>query len=1426
MLLLSSKLEKLGLEKITGAVSRIQPSKLKKLFPGVSPEKLKSMERGTRVDILIGIANFSWQPVRVKRASGGGDFWMCENRFGVCYGGSHPEVSEGTKRSNDLFHVNVDHSTFYADTVPAAQVSHLLEFCPSRVESCEDPIHDSQPCCKSSTMTGDGILNAGQQDSSEIPEVQVVHLPEKTVEVDAIVPSSGDLMGSEKALVEVADLPASLPEQEVPTAEPLVNTTGSLLNPSAPVWTPHPTPLSSVPDEANHSVQSVTCAAALTRPITSDQFFQYEALGTVVNPSCGGCSCGKCAVPGSLYSYKEQVQLDKIESNLMYDSESKRWITPYPWKSSRSALPRNEKAAFQCLLGLEKRLKNDPNLAVEYNNQIQAMIDSGVAVLLSEEERKAWDGDYYYLPIVGVKGKRSLRVCFDASRKQCGCESMNYHLCKGPDRFINDLLVVLLALRNGRVGFAGDIRKFHNQVHLVKEDVHMQRFLWRNMETTREPDHLAVAVNNFGVTCANCIATCALRKSAEEFAEKYPIESEEVKSQTYVDDQLGAATGKDEAVQKTQRWDEICDHASMPNKGWTYTGDISSDILLGGEGDVDRRLGQSWDPATDTFLFRVKLRVKLHRGGTEEVMVSTAAELEKFRESMLTRRMLLSNVQSIFDPLGLLTPILLKAKLLLRETWSGSNQAGWDDLLPDSQAEGWMTFLTSLFNLEDLRFQRSLWPTDEVVGKPMLIVFSDGSLLAFGCVAYIRWELKVGGFWTRLICSKSKIAPKNVVTIPRMELNGAVLGNRIKNFLLENLKLEFSKALQLVDSSTVLGYMHKECGVLQRFESVRVAEVHSSNKFVDGRLENFLWVAGVNNPADWCTKPRPVKDLKAVDGFWQSSPDFLKLPESEWPTKLTYRTDQLEGEISLSKQCHVAVVNCASPDLLGRIVHRSGTWKKMYRVLAWILRLGVPSGPLLASETKRAKTILLKYAQKDIFQDLKLSAETGKGVFKRLAPSFDAEEGLYRVGARVRHHVPFTLDHKLPLLLPKDHPITLRIMEQAHRNSHRAGDGTLSRFRMEGFWTVKAGVLAKKVAYACVPCRERSRKTLVQPLGELPADQLKEPVAWGNCQLDLFGPYLCRSDVNPRSRKKIWGIVIEDVNSGAVHLDVVCDYSTVAVLMSLRRFGSLRGWPGQITSDPGSQLESASGKLESWWSSFKDQLNSFAGTKNFVWKTSPADSPWRQGKVERRIGVVKRILHMSVGDTIVTPLEFQTILMEVANICNERPLGLSKPRDDGTYTVITPNNLLLGRSINILPDDAELSSELGVRERYRIVNHVTTAFWKHWCTEVTPQHIFRQKWHKKSRNLCVGDLVMLCDPSPIKARYRLAIVEDVKVSADNCVRSATVRYGKVDGDRCRRITVQRSVQRLALILPVEEQDGFPLEVKEQEVCRSPVEAGV
>ena len=1189
------------------------------------------------------------------------------------------------------------------------------------------------------------------------------------------------------------------------------------------------------------------CHVCKSAVVSEEYFLQSESMGTLVEPRCGGCRCGTCPVPGSLYSHREQQEYDKIQKNLFYDDESRCWYTEYPWKRDRSVLPRNDKQALQSLLTLEKYLQKNPDLAVDFRNQIDQMVERGAAVVLSDKQLQSWKGPYYYLPVLGVKGKKKqLRVVFDASRKQGGYPSLNDCLDKGPDRFLNSLLSVVLGFRNGRVGAVADIKKFHNCVKLFLPDIHMQRFLWRSLETDSPPKTYAVAVNNFGVKPANCIATSALHKSADKYAAQYPAASRDVRKQTYIDDALIAGENMTETRTKTEQIDEICDDASMPNKGWTFSGDVNgSAVLIGADEGVvaeDRVLGLLWQSETDTFHYSVELDVK-YRNEKDvvcELKATTVQLLPSFSTSIITRRLMLRNTAKIFDPCGWWCPVLLEAKLLMRESWTDKS-LGWDDPMPHDLSQRWWDLMKSLLRLREVEFPRSLWPEKEVKGLPMLIVFSDGSLKAYGAVAYIRWELQEGGFWTQLIMAKSKIAPKGEFKVPRLELNGTVLGNRIKNFIKKETNLEFSQEVQLVDSSTALGYVNKDSGSLGLYEAIRVAEVQMSNNFVDGRLENFAWVAGEKNPADWCTKPRSVDDVRD-NSFWQKGPDFLRTEVSSWPIMHTFKT-KLEGEkpVKTAVCSHIqrkkSELHLKIWDILRRVVGRISRWKMLCRVVAWMLRLGWRKGddrgaPLEHEEVKAARCLLVKFAQEDIKEELEEAIQNGKGRFRKLAPVL-GEDGIYRVGSRMQSIVPFTLDAKLPKILPHNHPITKLIMTESHNFCHAGHDGTLCRFRAQGYWAVKAGCLAKKTRSECISCRKIDRILLSQPLGGFPLDRLSEPVAWGYCQLDLFGPFECRSDVNSRAKKKTWGIIIEDSNSGAVHLDIVQDYSAHAVMMSLRRFGSLRGWPGVLCSDPGSQLESASGKLDTWWSSMGDKLRSLGSEKNFRWEISPPDSPWRQGKAERRIAIVKKLLRLAVGDTRVSPVELQTILMEIANMCNERPIGLSKPRADGSYVLVTPNQLLLGRSSSVLPDDAQLASEMPVASRYRVVNHVTTSFWNMWSSHVSPGLVTRQKWHKKSRNLCKGDLVMICEDSKVKAKYKLGVVDEVKVSQDGIVRSASVRYCNIrknnkNEDVVTYVFVKRSVQRLALILPVEESsDSIVVKDYEHSVqCTTETSGGV
>ena len=133
--------------------------------------------------------------------------------------------------------------------------------------------------------------------------------------------------------------------------------------------------------------------------------------------------------------------------------------------------------------------------------------------------------------------------------------------------------------------------------------------------------------------------------------------------------------------------------------------------------------------------------------------------------------------------------------------------------------------------------------------------------MAFGATAYIRWKLETGKWWSTLIMSKSKIAPKHRISIPRLELNGAVLAKRLREFIIGELGADFSNVYHLVDSSTILGYLHKTDSKLKPFEGVRVSEVQMAGEFVDGRLKNWAWIDGEHNPADWATKPCGVTDL-------------------------------------------------------------------------------------------------------------------------------------------------------------------------------------------------------------------------------------------------------------------------------------------------------------------------------------------------------------------------------------------------------------------------------------------------------------------------------------------------------------------------------------------------------------------------------------
>ena len=190
----------------------------------------------------------------------------------------------------------------------------------------------------------------------------------------------------------------------------------------------------------------------------------------------------------------------------------------------------------------------------------------------------------------------------------------------------------------------------------------------------------------------------------------------------------------------------------------------------------------NWNPATAQFQFKVKVNFSPRRRKVRIGPDIQASQLLSEIALVLTKIIVLSQVNGIYDPLGLAGPFTMKAKVLRKAMWMGENKSlGWDDPLPEEVRKVWINFFQELFSMEEVKVPRCVRPL-ECIDNPILILFSDGSDTAFGAAAYVRWKRRDGLCESRLLSAKSRVAPLKRVTICRLELNRAVLSKRLRFF--------------------------------------------------------------------------------------------------------------------------------------------------------------------------------------------------------------------------------------------------------------------------------------------------------------------------------------------------------------------------------------------------------------------------------------------------------------------------------------------------------------------------------------------------------------------------------------------------------------------------------------------------------------------
>ncbi|XP_073964433.1 uncharacterized protein [Choristoneura fumiferana] len=235
-----------------------------------------------------------------------------------------------------------------------------------------------------------------------------------------------------------------------------------------------------------------------------------------------------------------------------------------------------------------------------------------------------------------------------------------------------------------------------------------------------------------------------------------------------------------------------------------------------------------------------------------------------------TKREALSAVMSVYDPLGLLSPYTITAKVTLQQSWR--KQAPWDEPLDLEDGGIFIEWARGLAAVAALQLERCY-----AVGRHELHAFTDASESAYATAIYLRTTDASGTVTVALVAGKAKVAPLRQQSIPRMELQAALIGARLAATIIAEQRLTIERVVFWTDSRTVLAWIRNDAKRYTPFVAHRLGEIAEIT-----RPEQWRWVPTAANPADDATRADSARQISTTDR-WFTGPDFLRLPEDQWP---------------------------------------------------------------------------------------------------------------------------------------------------------------------------------------------------------------------------------------------------------------------------------------------------------------------------------------------------------------------------------------------------------------------------------------------------------------------------------------------------------------------------------------------------------------
>src|SRR5277367_3817351 len=347
-----------------------------------------------------------------------------------------------------------------------------------------------------------------------------------------------------------------------------------------------------------------------------------------------------------------------------------RFETGLPWKSDDLQLVESRLNAEKRLAALEKKLDRDPELSREYCAKIEEYLQKGYTRKLTPREKINTAGPVWYLPHVPTynknKPEKKMRVIFDAAAKSHGY-CLNDYLLQGPD-LLRPLHQILFGFRQKDVGISADIKEMFPQVKIIEKDARAQRFLWRGTDRNKDPDVYEMTSMIFGATCSPYLAQRVKNLNAEEHKDQYPEAARAITERHYVDDYLDSVCTPEEAIKLVQDVTTVHKKGGLEIRGWiTSSSQVDETIPEAERSDKQKNLGDKMSKTNSEKILGLSWNPK-----SDELTYKCSVErLQKItiKGDRPTKREVLTILMSMFDPLGVLSPYLVKGKILLQEIW-------------------------------------------------------------------------------------------------------------------------------------------------------------------------------------------------------------------------------------------------------------------------------------------------------------------------------------------------------------------------------------------------------------------------------------------------------------------------------------------------------------------------------------------------------------------------------------------------------------------------------------------------------------------------------------------------------------------------------------------------------------------------------------